>query len=78
MPDYLRGRINGVLLTIIGTLILVVGGFALKMIEANEGRIESNGNRVSELEKVVPVVETQYKDILRRLDSIEDLLKPRR
>ncbi len=42
------------------------------------GAIQTNRQGVSELKSVVPVVETQYKDILRRLDSIEDLLKPRR
>ncbi len=66
------GRINGVLLSVVGTLILVVGGLALRMIQANEGRIEAHGERIIEVEKVVPVVQVQYKDILRRLDSIEN------
>ncbi len=42
------------------------------------GSIQSNGKRVNDLEKIVPVVESQYKDILRRLDSIEVMLNKRR
>lgn len=38
------------------------------------GSIQANGNRVNELEKVVPVVQEQYKGIVSRLQRIEDKL----
>jgi hypothetical protein len=72
MPDYLRGRINGILLSIIGTLLLVIGGFAVKMIQANENSIESNTRRITDAEKIVLVLKEQYKGIKEQLVSIED------
>lgn len=67
-------EVSGVNKLLIGFVVVLLGslwGVAWADIKSNE-------SRVNEVEKVVPVLETQYKNILRRLDSIEDLLKPRR
>ncbi len=35
------------------------------------GSVQSNGTRINDLEKIVPVVQEQYKGIVSRLERIE-------
>ncbi len=58
-------------LGICGLLILTIVSLAWAKVEDTSNRVEINANRVNELEKIVPVVQTQYTDIVRRLGNIE-------
>jgi len=57
-------RLTGLL---IGFVVILLGSlWAIAW-----GSVQSNGTRINDLEKIVPVVETQYKDMQRRLIRIE-------
>lgn len=36
------------------------------------GVVQNNGTRINGLEKVIPAIQTQHEDIMRRLQRIED------
>ncbi len=69
------------LLGIAGFLLITLVGGALAVIQANgekrEVKIESNVERITEVEKVVPVLQAQYKGIVTQLTRIEDKLDER-
>ena len=56
----------------IGFLVAVLGAVAWGMIQTNGNGIESNGDRINDVEKIVPVMQEQYKGIVKQLVRIED------
>lgn len=62
------------LFVFIGSLFSVVGLLLAVLVSMAWGVVESNGKRVNELEKIVPVVQAQNEDIKGRLGRIEDKL----
>lgn len=72
MPEGIPTGVVWTLISIVGTLVSVIGVMAWAKIADTSHRVNINAKRVNELEKVVPVVQTQYTDILRRLVNIEN------
>ncbi len=62
------------LIAFVGSLFSVVGLLIAVLVSVGWGVVQSNGERVNELEKIVPVVQAQNEDIKGRLGRIEDKL----
>ena len=65
------------LIAFMGSLFSVVGLLVAVLVSMAWGVVQSNGERVNELEKIVPVVQAQNEDIKGRLGRIEDKLNGR-
>ncbi len=69
------------LLGVAGFLLITLVGGALAVIQANgekrEVKIESNDERITEVEKLVPVMQEQYKGIEKQLTRIEKAIDGR-
>lgn len=69
------------LLAVAGFLLVTLVGGALAVIQSNgekvEVKVESNEKRITEVEKLVPVMQEQYKGIKEQLGRIEGNQTPR-
>lgn len=74
-------RIIWGLLGVAGFLLVALGAVAWGVIQTNgeeaATRIESNTERITEVEKLVPVMQEQYKGIEKQLTRIEKAIDGR-